>query len=1165
MKKQLDHAMLHNGMTWKKTFMIMKSLLVCMFLGIIQLSANNVYSQNQKVSLNLENASLYEILNVISNQTDYEFLYNHSLVESKGTIDLKVENKSVKDVLNYLFDKKMLEYQMKDNLIVVSRMSREKFLQKNTVVITGVVKDKKGVSLPGASVFIEGTSIGTSTDIDGKYSLKFVNTGDIKITFSFVGLKSKTVKYKGQKKIDVVLQADSQYLDEVVVTGYQTLSKERATGAFEKVDVGVLDNKATMNIIDKLEGQTTGVLFDKSGNMEIRGQSTIFANKKPLIVVDGFPIEGSMETINPNDIENITVLKDAAAASIWGARAANGVIVIVSKKAAKVGKPVINFSTSLSITDTPNLYDLPVASTASFLEFEKHYADSRYIDLPKDANQFSLSAGMEAFLKMRDGIYTQDQVNAVLSKIGNRDVRDEFKDLFLRKATRQQYNLSISGKTKNNSYYASVSYDDNKSFSKQNNSNRFISNLALESKLSERLSVNLGINAAMRNANTNGIDYTRVLNMTQYQQILDSKGNYVNEPKSYYQGFKDNLVAQGFPYDWNYNTKREYDNADNSSKNLDLKLRVGFNFKIIDGLSLEGRYQYEWGNGKGRNLYNEETYRVRDAVNSRSIIENGKVVSYLPKGSILAESYSNYSAFTTRGQLNFNRSFNDNMHNITAIAGIEVRKVKSESSNMTKYGFDPQSLQYVNVNLNEKFPNPVNGSKRVIGDASKFTQVEDRFLSYYGNIAYTYLEKYTATASARLDDSNLFGADSDYRNVPLWSVGGNWQIHKEDFFNIDFINLLTLRTTYGWNGNVDKSTSPYMIALVAKDWDTQNQYAYVNNPKNPKLRWEKTSVMNLGLDFSILNNRLSGSIEYYNKYSDGVLGYVSLNSTYGFSQALMNVAEISNKGVDISLNALAVKKEVKWNVGLNFSYNKNEVMEIEMPSETPSSFLGMKPKVGLPINYMYSYKWAGLSASGTPQVYDEKGKIVDYKSPVENASALKYEGTTVPKYYGSLVNTISYKGLSLTLLMTYKFGHVFRENRINYRTIMSQVGMRNWIHKDFDNRWKQAGDEKKTDIPMYPTDSSMLNAYYDSYSTGSSNTVHDASHIRFKEVILSYDLPSSLVKPLHISNLKLSAQVRNLGVYVFNSKGLDPENIPNMNGGGINTNPEFTFSLKLTL
>lgn len=1165
MKKQLDHDMLHSGMTWKKTFMIMKSLLVCMFLGIIQLSANNVYSQNQKVSLNLENASLYEILNVISNQTDYEFLYNHSLVESKGTIDLKVENKSVKDVLNYLFDKNMLEYQMKDNLIVVSRMSREKFLQKNTVVITGVVKDKKGVSLPGASVFIEGTSIGTSTNIDGEYSLKFVNTGDIKITFSFVGLKSKTVKYKGQKKIDVVLQADSQYLDEVVVTGYQTLSKERATGAFEKVDVGVLDNKATMNIIDKLEGQTTGVLFDKSGNMEIRGQSTIFANKKPLIVVDGFPIEGSMETINPNDIENITVLKDAAAASIWGARAANGVIVIVSKKASKVGKPLINFSTSLSITDTPNLYDLPVASTASFLEFEKHYADSKYIDLPKDANQYSLSAGMEAFLKMRDGIYTQDQVNAVLSKIGNRDVRDEFKDLFLRKATRQQYNLSISGKTKNNSYYASVSYDDNKSFSKQNNSNRFISNLGLESKLSERLSVNLGINAVMRNANTNGINYIRVLNMTQYQQILDSKGNYVTEPKSYYQGFKDNLVAQGFPYDWNYNTKREYDNADNSNKNLDLKLRVGFNFKIIDGLSLEGRYQYEWGNGKGRNLYNEETYRVRDAVNSRSIIKDGKVVSYIPKGSILAESYSNYSAFTTRGQLNFNRSFNDNMHNITAIAGVEVRKVKSESSNMTKYGFDPQSLQYVNVNLNEKFPNPVNGSKRVIGDASKFTQVEDRFLSYYGNMAYTYLEKYTATASARLDDSNLFGADSDYRNVPLWSVGGNWQIHKENFFNIDFINLLTLRTTYGWNGNVDKSTSPYMIALVAKDWDTQNQYAYVNNPKNPKLRWEKTSVMNLGLDFSLFNNRLSGSIEYYNKYSDGVLGYVSLNSTYGFSQALMNVAEISNKGIDISLNALAVKKEVKWNVGLNFSYNKNEVMEIEMPSETPSSYLGMKPKVGLPINYMYSYKWAGLSASGTPQVYDENGKIVDYKSPIENASALKYEGTTVPKYYGSLINTISYKGLSLTILMTYKFGHVFRENRINYRTIMSQARMRNWIHKDFDNRWKQSGDENKTDIPMYPSDSSMLSSYYDSYSAGSSNTVHDASHIRFKEIILSYDLPSSIVKPLHISNLKLSAQVRNLGVYAFNSKGLDPENIPNMTLGGINTNPEFTFSLKLTL
>jgi len=292
---------------------------------------------------------------------------------------------------------------------------------------------------------------------------------------------------------------------------------------------------------------------------------------------------------------------------------------------------------------------------------------------------------------------------------------------------------------------------------------------------------------------------------------------------------------------------------------------------------------------------------------------------------------------------------------------------------------------------------------------------------------------------------------------------------------------------------------------------------------------------------------------------------VSLNSTYGFSQALMNVAEISNKGIDLSLNALAIDKAVKWNVGLNFSHNKNRVEEIEMPDETPGSYLGMKPKVGLPINYMYSYKWAGLSDTGTPQVYNENGEIVDYSSPIENAEALKYEGTTVPKFYGSLVNTVSYKGFSLSLLMTYKFGHVFRKNRINYRDISSRVDMRNWIHKDFDNRWKKAGDENNTDIPMYPGDSSMLSRYYDAYSTGSSNTVYDASHIRFKEVILSYDIPSSLLRPLHLSNLRVSAQARNLGVFVFNSEGLDPENIPTMSGSGINTNPEFTFSLKATL
>ncbi len=1171
MKKNWNCHFLPMRGKWLKSYWLMRNFIILFFALNLSALANGL---SQEVSLaRYENATLIEVFEDIKVQTGYGILYKIQDINPEIRVDMNVENTSVQEILGDALEGTDLDYKVQDGVIVIfkaekSNQPEESDREQEKRVLKGTVTDADGNTLPGVSVVVKGTTNGVATDIDGNYNIKIEGDNAV-LVFSFVGMISQEIAYRGQVDLNVVLKYDTANLDEVVVTGYQTLSRERATGAFEKVNAVVLEEKSSVNILDKLEGQTAGVLFDKDGNVEIRGRSTLFANQKPLIVVDGFPIEGDMETINPNDIESITVLKDAAAASIWGARAANGVIVIVSKRGTGKGKTNIEFTSSLSLTQKPDLYDLPFASTESFLEAEKFLANNKYTNLPVGANQYPLTVGMDAFLKLRDGIYTQEQTDAVVNGLKNTDVRDEFSDLFLRKAVRQQYSLAISGNSERNSYYASVNYDDNQSYSKQSANDRIISNLSLNSKLNDRLTVNVGINATIRNQKNNGIGLSSITSTSQYQKILDENGNYVNQPKGYYQDFKENLVDQGYPYDWDYNLKREFDNKDNYEKDVDLKLKVGFNYKILEGLDFDGRYQYEWGDNKGRNLNNEETYYVRNFVNYRTVIEDGEIVSYVPKGSILGESYKNYKAFTTRGQLNFNKSFNNNLHNITAMAGIEVRKFERESSKgMKKYGYDPQSLQYKNINLNEGFPNAVSGRKYTIGDNTQFEDIEDRFISYYGNMAYTYAEKYTLTASARLDDSNLFGADSEYRNVPLWSLGGNWQIHKEDFFDFDFINQLSLRATYGLNGNVDKTTSPYMIALVAKDYNTQNQFAYVNNPSNPKLRWERTSVTNLGLDFSMFRNRLSGSIEYYNKYSDGLLGFVSLNSTYGFSEAKMNVAEISNKGLDFSLNALAIDKAFKWNVGLNFSHNKNVVKEIEMPDETPSSYLSMKPKVGLPYAYMYSYKWAGLSSEGLPQVYDQNGDIVSTSDAIEDADALKYEGTRTPKFYGSVINNFAYKGISLRLLMTYKLGHVFRRNTLNYRNFTTSTE-RNWIHEDYEKRWQNPGDELTTDVPVFPGNSSMLSSYFDAYTSNSSNTVLDASHIRIKEVILSYDMPAKIIKPLSLSKLKFSVQARNLGVIVFNSQNIDPENIPDISniatsGGGILNQPEFTFSLKGT-
>lgn len=1157
----------------KKNSKILKRLFVCALLvQVLVLGSSGALAQKAKFSIDEKSVSLKELIEKVEKISGYNFFYNAQLVDVNQKVSISKKNVDIKELLTEMLKGTGIRYKILDKQVVLSPVSfkteKESQIPVSTPnevakegtdrIVKGKVYDETGVPVPGATVMVKGTNIGTATNIDGEFTLS-IPAGKQTICASFIGCRMLEMLVEGAE-LKIVLKSESKRLDEVVVTGYQTLSKERATGAFVKVDTETLDRKATKLILDKLEGQTSGVLFDKSGNISIRGISTLRGETKPLLVVDGFPIEGSIENVNPNDIESITVLKDAAAASIWGARAANGVIVIISKKNGEKGAPRVEVSSSISVTDRPNLFALPVASTASFLELEKFLADNKWQALPSGSNQYPITQGIDTYLKLNAGALSPAEADVKLKALQGVDVRKEFSDLFLRKSIRSQYDLAISGSSDRSTYYMSLNYDDYKSVSKGNDNNRLIASLRLSSAISSRIKVNAAISSTIRSSFANGIDLNSLVSIPQYQTIVDENGRYVPQPKSYYQSTKESLVARGFPYNWDYNLKREYDNKNNKTVNTDLKLNLGVTLNLLEGLDLDGGFQYERGDVKTKNLFNEETYAVRNQVNTFTSIVNGKVVSNFPKGAILSEVNGNFAAFTTRSQLNFNRQFDSGRHGINAIGGIELRQLQSESTRLEKYGFDPQSLQYASVNSNELYPIAIGGTKRNIGDPSLFSYEENRFVSYYGNAAYTYLEKYTITASARLDDSNLFGADSKYRNVPLWSAGVNWQIHRENFLSNKHINRLNLRLTYGTNGNVDKSTSPYLIANVVKDYNDQHLFAYVVNPKNPNLRWEKTSVVNLGVDFAFFNSRVNGSVEYYSKYSEDLLGNVSLNSTYGFETALMNTAAMSNKGIDCNLNVQIIDKAFKWNTGFLFSYNKNRVEKVEMPSSTVLGYMQGNPMEGKPLGYMYSYRWAGLSNSGTPQIYNEKNELIG-NAPLLDPAALHYDGNTVPKYYGSWQNELHYSGLTLSMLITYKMGYKFRRPTVGYTSLNYSID-RNFIHEDFERRWRAAGDEKLTDVPKIPQNFSDANGYYDSYSQYSTKTVEDASHIRFKEVILSYNLPKMFIKPALLKSLTVGVQARNLGVILFNKAGIDPEVDPVLMGGGLPIRPEYSFSIK---
>ncbi|TRX71431.1 SusC/RagA family TonB-linked outer membrane protein [Carboxylicivirga sp. M1479] len=1170
MKKNREPIFLHaRGI--KKMYRVMKLSAVLLLFCLIQVSAT-VYSQSGTITVKETSISLSDLLWKIQSKTDFIFAFSADKVEPYSELSVDEEG-SVEEVLDAILKDTKLDYEIKNGVYVITYKKIEAVEQQpeKKILIKGTVLDEIGEPLPFAAVCFKGTTTGCVSAVDGTYELEAPDEEGLVLEVSSLGFVTQEIPVNGRTSIDIIMVSDMMGLDEVVVTGYQTISKERATGSFEKVDSEALEIRATQNIMDKLEGQTAGVLFDADGNITIRGASSMNASTDPLIVVDGFPLEGSLESINPNDVANMTILKDAAAASIWGARASNGVIVIETKRGQNTGKINVDFSSTLSITQEPDLYSLNRASTASFIEMEEHFANNKWKELasPWAISKPAYNEGLETFLKYNDGQMTEAEKDAVINRLRGIDARNEYADLFLRNAVRQQYHLGINGATEKSNFYASLSYDDDQSYMKGGNNDRIVSNLRIQTKLSDRISFNAAMYATIRNSESNGAG--GIGDLATYQQILDEDGNYIPQPWTYSQEGKDaHAAVNNVPYDWTYNMYQEFENKNNATKNIDLRLQAGLNINILKGLDFEGRYQYEWGNAKGQNIYNEDTYRVRNQVNMYAYPEvdpwTGKTTMMypVPTGEVRADINAYSKSFTTRGQLNFNRDFNDGKHRLYAIAGIELRQTEYESNNMEKWGYDPVSLQYKRMNYDIEYNRAFSYWPSKLSDATSFAFEKDRYASYYANGGYTLDEKYTVTGSIRLDDSNLFGSSKEYRSVPLWSIGANWQLHKESFMNLDFLNRLTFRATYGTGGNIDRTTSPHLIAKIWTDWQTQHQFAYIENPKNPDLRWEKTATTNIGLDYAMFKNRVSGSIEYYNRQSVDLLGNVSINSIYGFDSAKMNFAEMSNKGVDMTLNVGILRNTVQWNAITNFSYNKNNVEKVELADESVSGAINYwgvsSAREGKPLHHIYSYQWAGLSEEGLPQVYNQNGDIIDHNTPVEEVEGLNYEGTTVPRYYGSFQNVVRYKGLQLSMLITYKFGHKFRVPTVSYSDLKYDFTL-NAVHSDLEERWRQTGDENSTDVPVLPEDPNVVAGNWRAYTLYGSHNVANAGHIRFNDVVLSYDLPRSWFNSMAIRSLTLGAQVRNLGVITFNDEDIDPENVIGVSGNG-KIMPEYTFSLK---
>jgi TonB-linked SusC/RagA family outer membrane protein len=1149
----------------KGLFKIFRLMNKIAFLLLISLQVG-ARGYSQQLSLALRKAPLQQLFKEVKKQTGYVFFYDDAILQRAAPITVTLQHVSLKTALDSCFKGQPFTWEIVNTNIYlrgkpdggtkVGRLSSVNQLQP----VLGKVMDHTGHPLPMATVKLLPLRKGTITDEAGNFIIEGVQPGEYILEITSVGFENfvMTIEVDADRPQNLGLlpmKLAVAKLTEIAVvnTGYQRLPRERAAGSFGVVKQATLDKRSNYNIQTYLEGQVPGLLTNSDGSMTIRGQSTLRADKAPLMVVDGFPVERNLNTINPNDVESITVLKDASAASIWGVRAANGVIVIQTKRGAASRKSLdISFNSSVSISAKPDLSKLPFASAASFIGFEKYKVDNKLVTMFGNPRN-PISPITDAYLN--------NAANAahIADSLGKYNAYQQFEDLFMHQAVRQQYGVSIGAKGEKSSSRASFNYDNVPAYMRRTGDERFSVDLFQTAAISKRLHVNAGLNYVMVNSTANGMTLDDLRNLLPYQPLLDNNGNYIPQSQSFYQADKEALVKAGYPYNWDYNMVQEFRNHNNRTQSRSITAVAGLTYIISKKFDFNTSYQYENYTSTNTILENEELYDVRNQVNFSTYVKNGQLMTGLPKGSIYNIAESKLQTHTFRNQLKFDGMLGSPLHQLTAIAGLEIREVAGTSSSQTKYGYDPETLQFANLDYINGYTN-ILGQKSYIRDPSVFTDTKNRFVSLFTNAGYTFDDKYSVNASARLDQTNLFGSSDKYRNVWLWSSGVSWQAHKESFLEDGPFSSLILRATYGINGNVDRSTSPFLIAKVARDQQTNLNFGYITNPANPLLRWEKTTVTNIGIDYALRNNRVRGSVEYYDRYSTDLLGNATINGTYGFNSAYINYASMRNKGVDVNISALIINRAFTFTTTLNYSYNSNKVLKVDFPNQTVGAYVAGLPQAGMALNYLSSYRWAGLSSTGAPQVYDEKNEAVDHTKEMDNTAALVYQGTATPPHYGGLFLDFGYKGFNLTAGFIYKMGNHFRVPQIQYRNLF---GSADQVHMDWDKRWQKPGDELLTNVPAMPKNQTGLNVY-DNYTAYADINVATASTIRFQELLLNYVLPEKVSKKLSSSRINLALQARNLGVYLFNRQKVDPEYATDISISNIQFAPpaEFTFSIK---
>ena len=1098
---------------FRRILKIMK-LTTFILLATSMMVSASLYSQSTRLTLKLNDISYEELFKEIENQTEFRFAFSDSKLDPGQKVNINVTKGNLEKIL----DKALpdgIAYEIIDRYVVIMNASDKKVTTENQQQksITGTVTNESGQPLPGVTIVVKGTTKGAVTNADGNYSLGNVPS-DATLVFSFIGMKTQEIPVSGKTNINVILAEDAIGIEEVVAIGYGTLKKRNLTSSISQVSSKDIKNSISTRIEEALQGKLAGVIVQQASGLpgaapviRIRGTNSITEGNQPLWVIDGMPIEdaGIIANINMNDAESVEVLKDAAAAAIYGSRAANGVI-IVTTKLGKTGKAKISYNMYYGTQSAEKRLDLLSGPEMGELlaEFRAWDWSKRGTGGPSVPNDDRPSWG-------------RIDPNWLTGNVGDYDVQDEI----FRNAPIQNHNISVMGGSENTKYFMSMNYFNQEGITVGTGFERFSLRCNIESNINDIIKIGLNVSASssiQKDAAVEGKDQSinKILNNS---ALIDSKDFY--------------FADDGFTFINDY--AKYYDLTSSADilyglKNLEQKfvrpqvLTNSFiELSIIDGLKFKtaGYYKYSGVHFTDR----------RDVI--------------LGRGNSSAHVTNSFSSnWSIESTLNYVKDIKK--HSITGLLGYSTQKEHGEYTRIYGRGFANDLALSLN-NATE-----ISSWGESISEWS--------LISMFGRASYVYDSRYLATASIRRDGSSRFGSNNKWGYFP--SLSAAWRINNEAFMaDVNIISNLKLRASYGQTGNNRignyRSYATLQNANVNLGAGESVEGGLVPNSfENKELTWEKTTTTNIGLDIGLIKNRISLSVDVYEGLTNDLLLSVPLPLTSGFSSAIQNIGEVSNRGVEVELNTYNIKtQDFQWNTKLNFSYNKNEVLKMganDAPILTGEWYAKVSyTGIGEAIGSFYMWETDGIFQNQEEldkgPIFKDEGigdvRFVDHDGDGDvDADDRTILGQPMPKYHYGISNNFTYKNFDLSIFLNGAGGH--KIYFIQSRYINRPNETRKNLLSRWANRWRSESQPGDGSTPKITS------------KTGTNGTdeeqdgwLYKGDWFRIKNVTIGYNLPKHMLEKLKISRLRVYASGENLflktGYIGYNTEGVFGPGIKN--------------------